>query len=44
MNKKPQPLVPVKKTGFKDHHLDEFRERQRERMRLAGWPVPKGKE
>lgn len=34
------PLVPVARTGARDHHLDEFRARQHQRMRLAGWPIP----
>ena len=35
------PLYPVKRTGLRDHgDLEAFRQRQHERMRRAGWPVP----
>lgn len=34
-------LYPVKRTGLRDHGgLEAFRQRQHERMRRAGWPVP----
>lgn len=36
------PLVPMQKTGLRDHGGPEaFRARQIERMKLAGWPAPK---
>ena len=38
----PTPLYPVERTGLRDHgDLDAFRRRQHERMRRAGWPIPK---
>lgn len=42
MNTTLTQLYPVRRTGLRDHGgLEAFRQRQHERMRRAGWPVPK---
>ena len=39
----PKPLLPVQRTGLRDHgSVEDFRARQIERMRRAGW-APKEK-
>ena len=42
--KTPKPLLPMQRTGLRDHgSVEDFRARQIERMRRAGWVLPKEK-